>query len=336
MRIGVLASVAHSVPPRAYGPWETVAALLADGLAARGHDVTLFASGDSRTRAALRSRIPWGYEESEAVDARIATTLHIAFAMEQAAGLDIISNQFDFPPLAYSRMTATPMVTTIHGFSSEDIVEVYREYDADTHYVAISDANRHRDLAYSATIHHGIPVERMPFGDGGGGYLVALGRIHPDKGTREAIDIALGAGLRLIIAGTIHDAEYHQRFVAPRIDGHRVGYVGNLSPRERDLLLAGARAMLHPIGFDEPFGLAVVEALAVGTPVIAFDRGSMPELIAPGRTGYLVGSVAEAIEVVGRTRSLDRRHCRAEAIERFTVDRMLDDYEKLFATITAS
>ncbi len=333
MRIAVIASVAHACPPRAYGPWELIAWLLAEGLTSRGHDVTLFATANSSTTARLSARVAEGYEESDRIDAQVATTLHVAHAMEQAGEFDVICNQFDFHAIAFARMTATPIVTTIHGFSSEKIVEVYREYDAETHYVSISEANRHPDVTYAATIHHGIPVSEVPVGGGSGGYLVAVGRIHPDKGTHAAIDIARASGLPLFIAGTVHDHDYYRERVAPHVDGVRVHFLGNLDAARRDHLVGGAAALLHPIGFDEPFGLAAVESLAVGTPVIAFDRGSMPELIDPGRTGFLVGDVDQAVDAVREVHALDRRACRHEAERRFSVDRMVDDYERLFQDV---
>jgi glycosyltransferase involved in cell wall biosynthesis len=329
----VLASIAHRVPPRGYGPWEQVAATLAEGLVARGHDVTLFATADSITSGRLHSEAPAGYEEDLSLDAKVYEALHIASVFERADDFDIISNQFDFLPLAFSRLTPTPVVTTIHGFSSPRIVPVYRAYDDIGHYVAISDADRHPELTYAATIHHGIDVESFTLGAGDGGYLLFLGRIHPDKGTGEAIAVAQRSGLPLVIAGIVQDTEYFERRVAPHLDGERVRYVGPVGPAERDRLLGGAIALLHLIGFDEPFGLSVVESLAAGTPVIAFRRGSMSELIRPGVTGYLVGDELEAVDAVRVVGGLDRSQCRADAVERFSADRMVADYDGLFARI---
>jgi glycosyltransferase involved in cell wall biosynthesis len=333
VRIAVLASIAHSVPPRSYGPWEQVASTLAEGLVARGHDVTLFATADSTTTGTLHAVAPAGYEEDSSVDAKVYEALHIAAVFERAADFDLISNQFDFLPLAFSRLTATPVVTTIHGFSSGRIVPVYRAYDDIGHYVSISDADRHPDLTYAATIHHGIDISRFTPGAGEGGYLLFLGRIHPDKGTAEAIEVAHLAGLPLVIAGVVHDADYHRRFVEPHIDGVDVSYLGPVGPGERDRLLGGASALLHLINFDEPFGLAVVEALATGTPVIARPRGSMSELVRPGLTGFLVDDVGSAVEAVHSIDSIDRAACRADAVARFSSARMVDDYERLFASI---
>lgn len=329
----MLASIAHSVPPRGYGPWEQVASTLAEGLVDRGHDVTLFATADSTTAGRLRALAPAGYEEDPSVDAKVYESLHIASCFESAREFDVISNQFDFLPLAFSRLVSTPVVTTIHGFSSERIVPVYRDYDAVGHYVSISDSDRHPDLTYAATIHHGIDVESFSVGLGDGGYLLFLGRIHPDKGTHVAIEVARRAHLPLVIAGVVHDAEYHAREVLPHVDGVAVSFVGPVGPARRDALLGGALGLLHLIDFEEPFGLSVVESLACGTPVVAFRRGSMPELVRDGLTGFVVDDADAAVSAVRGLRRLDRRACRGDALRRFSAERMVADYERLFATL---
>lgn len=332
LRIAVLASVAHRTPPRHYGPWEQVASTLAEGLVALGHDVTLFATADSVTAARLHSEVPTGYEEDLSIDAKVHGGLHIAAAFERAAEFDLMSNQFDFLPLTYSGLVSTPVVTTIHGFSSEDIVPVFRAYDATSHYVAISDSDRHPDLGYAATIHHGIDLTRFTFASGPGDYLLFLGRIHPHKGTHLAIEVARRAGLPLVIAGIVQDETYFREQVAPQL-GPDVTYLGSVEPAERDRLLGGALALLHLISFAEPFGLTVVESLATGTPVVAFGLGSMPELIDHGRTGFLVTDVAGALEAVSKVGQLDRQTCRAEAVARFSAERMVADYAALFGRI---
>ena len=332
----MLASIAHSVPPRSYGPWEQVASTLTEGLVARGHDVTLFATADSATSAHLHAEAPAGYEEDPDVDAKVSEALHIAAVFERADEFDVISNQFDFLPLAFSRLVRTPVVTTVHGFSSERIVPVYRAYDDIAHYVSISDSDRHPSLHYAATIHHGIELERFSVGAGDGGYLLFLGRIHPDKGTATAIDVAARAGVPLVIAGVVQDEDYFADEVAPRIDGTSVTFVGPVGPGERDRLLGGAMALLHLIDFDEPFGLSVVESLATGTPVIANARGSMPELLDDGVTGFLVRGADDAVAAVGRLDRLDRAVCRRTAQTRFSAERMVADYEALFARVAAA
>jgi glycosyltransferase involved in cell wall biosynthesis len=333
MKIGVIASIAHRVPPKNYGPWEQIASTLTEGFVARGHDVTLFATANSVTSAWLHAAVPVGYEEDEGVDAKVCEALHNAAAFERATEFDVLANHFDFMPLSYSRLVSTPMVTTIHGFSSEQIVPVYRAYDDIAHYVAISDANRHPDLRYDATIHHGIDTTQFTFAPDPGDYLLFLGRIHPDKGTHLAIAVAKQAGLPLIIAGIIQDEAYFRDAVQPHIDGVDVSYLGPVGPAERDQLLGGARALLHLISFAEPFGLSVVEALATGTPVIATPLGSMPELIRHGATGFLVSDVAAAVAAVELVGTLDRRTCRDDATSRFSADRMVDDYLAVFSRI---
>ncbi|HVK43713.1 MAG TPA: glycosyltransferase family 4 protein, partial [Micropruina sp.] len=302
MRIGVLASIAHRLPPVGYGPWEQIAWTLTEGFVARGHDVTLFASRDSVTSALLHPTSPAGYEEDRLLDAKVEECLHIAAAFERAGEFDVLANHFDFMPLSYSRLVRTPMVTTIHGFSSERIVPVFRAYDDIAHYVAISNADRHPDLHYAATIHHGIDVASFTFSPGPGSYLLFLGRIHPDKGTDLAIEVARRAGVPLVIAGIIQDQVYFDTRVQPLVDGTQVRYVGPVGPAERNALIGGGLAMLHLIRFAEPFGLSVVESLACGTPVIATPRGSLAELLQDGVTGFLVPDVDSAVAAVDAVR----------------------------------
>jgi glycosyltransferase involved in cell wall biosynthesis len=326
----MLSPVAWRTPPRHYGPWERVVSLLTEGLVARGVDVTLFATADSETGARLRAVSPRGYEEDPESNAKVWECLHIAEAFEHAAQFDVIHNQFDFLPLTYSGLVDVPVLTTIHGFSSPEIVPVYRKYNGRTFYVAVSSADRHPDLEYVATIHHGIDLESFTFREQRGEYLLFFGRIHNDKGTREALEIARRAGMRLIIAGIVQDPEYFRSHVEPHIDGDRVQYVGSADPAQRDALLGGAAALLHPIQFAEPFGLSVVESMACGTPVIAFSRGSMPELVRHGHTGFLVSDVDEAVDVVPRLDEICRQDCRRWVEERFTAERMVDDYLRAY------
>jgi len=350
MRIGLISSIAHRTPPRDYGPWEQVASTLAEGFVARGHEVTLFATADSLTSARLVGSAPTGYEEDPGLDAQVWAALHLSGAFRHAGELDLLANHFDFLPLSYSRLVRTPVVTTIHGFSSQRIVPVYRAFDDIAHYVAISDADRHPDLTYAATIHHGIdtssftPVVAPP---GAGAYLMFMGRIHPDKGTHRAIEVARRTGMPLKIAGIVQDVAYFEREVQPHLGTDGIEYLGSVGPRERDALLGGAAALLHLISFDEPFGLSVVEALATGTPVIATARGSMPEILADGRTGFLVGAdstradagpdvVAAAVAAVGALPRIDRAACRADAVARFDQQRMIDAYLELFEAVLAT
>jgi glycosyltransferase involved in cell wall biosynthesis len=336
LRIAVLAPIAWRVPPVHYGPWEQFASLLTEGLVARGHHVTLFASADSVTTATLSSVTPGGWSEDPNIEPKVAECLHIAAVFERADEFDIIHNGFDFLPLTYSALVETPVVTTIHGFSSERIVPVYARYDATTAYVAISDADRHPQLSYAATILHGIDTDAFALHPSPGSHLLFFGRIHPDKGTADAIAVALKSGRRLVIAGIIQDHAYFEAEVAPHIDGKQIDFVGPVTAEHRAEVLGRADALLHLIHFDEPFGFSVAEALACGTPVIAHRRGSMAELIDHGRTGFIVDDLDGAVDAVHRAPDLDRRAIRADAVARFGHDRMIDAYLDVYRRVLAT
>ena len=331
----MLAPIAWRTPPRHYGPWELVTSLLTEALVARGVDVTLFATLDSLTAATLDGVVPAAYSEDPSIDAKVWEFRHLAHLFEQAGRFDLIHNQADFPAHAFSRLTDTPIVTTIHGFSSDRILPMYASYQDRVHYVAISDADRHPTLRYAATIHHGIPLGDFPFDPHGSDDLLFFGRIHPDKGAKEAIAVARAVGRPLDLYGIVQDAGYHDREVAPADDGVSIRYHGAVGGAARTTALGHARALLHLVNFDEPFGLSVIEAMACGTPVIATRRGSMPELIEHGVTGFLVDSVAGAIDAVARVGEIDRAACRRAVAERFSVDRMADAYIRLYRTIIA-
>ena len=338
LRVAMLAPTAWRVPPRAYGPWELVTSMLTEGLVQRGVDVTLFATADSLTSAKLVGVCATPYGEDPTVDVKVWECLHISEVFERArAGeFDLIHNQFDFLPLSYSALVDVPVVTTIHGFSSERIVPVYEKYNARGYYVAISEADRHPRLHYAATIHHGIPMDAFqPRLDPptGGDYLLFFGRFHPDKGVVEALDLAERMGRRLLLAGLVQDQSYFDTHVRPRIDGKRVEYLGPAGPEARQTLLAGASALVHLVNFAEPFGLSVVEAMACGTPVIARPRGSMPEIVQEGVNGFLVRDAAEEERAVERTDTLDRRQVRESVQTRFGVERMVDEYLTLYRRI---
>ena len=330
MKIAMLAPISWRTPPRAYGPWELVTSLLTEALVARGIDVTLFATADSITAGKLEAVVPRGYSEDGTLDAKVMEMLHVSNVFERARDFDIIHNQADFVPLAFSRLVDTPIVTTIHGFSSERIVPVFKRYEDRVDYVAISAADRHADLRYAATIHHGIPLDDFPFDAAGSDDLLFFGRMHPDKGAGEAIRVARATDRRLVMAGIVQDEGYYAREVAPFIDGNRVIHLGAVGGVERTRALGHARALLHLIGFDEPFGLSVVEAMACGTPVIAYARGSMAELIEDGVTGFLVDTFDQAVAAVARIGEIDRGNCRAAVAARFSVDHMADRYVELY------
>lgn len=331
----MLAPIAWRTPPRHYGPWELVTSLLTEALVARGVDVTLFATLDSETAGKLDGVVPAAYSEDPSVDAKVWEYRHLAHIFGKADQFDLIHNQADFPAHAFSGLVDTPMITTIHGFSSDRILPMYKPFEDRVHFVTISEADRHPDLRYAATIHHGIVIDDFPLNPVGSEDLLYFGRIHPDKGTREAIETARAVGRRLHIYGPIQDQGYHEREVLPHIDGTTVLYHGMVGGAARVKALSEAYALLHLINFDEPFGLSVIEAMACGTPVIAINRGAMPELIDHGRTGFLVDSAGEAVAAVGRIGEIDRRTTSATVAQRFSVDRMADEYLALYRQILA-
>jgi glycosyltransferase involved in cell wall biosynthesis len=334
-RVAMLAPIAWPTPPRGYGPWEQVVATLTDELVALGVDVTLYATEDSGTRAPrLRSVVRHGYEDDPSYDVKVYEALHIAQVFEHAGDHDVIHSHFDFLPLAWSRLVDIPLVTTIHGFSSPRILPAYRAYDDRVHYVAISDADRHPDLTYAATIHNGVDLDAFAFRaePDPDGHVVSYGRIHPDKGTAEAIDIARAAGRPILVAGIVQHRAYFNTEIRPRL-GTDVTYLGAVEGPDRARLLGSATALLHPIAFAEPFGLSIVEAFACGTPVVAYPRGSMPELVRPGINGFLAEDVDGAVRALDQIATVDRKDCRADAEARFSARRMASDYLRLYHRI---
>jgi len=333
MKVALLSPICWRTPPRHYGAWEQVTSNIAEGLAARGIDVTLFATGDSYTAGKLEYVCERPYEEDRTLNPKVWECLHIGNMMEQAHRFDVIHNHYDFLPLTYSGLIEPPMVTTIHGFSSPRILPVYQKYNRIGHYVSISDADRSPKLDYIATVYNGIDPEGFTFQEKSGKYLLFFGRIHPDKGTGEAIRIARKAGMKIIISGIIQDQRYFDRQVKPRLNDRNVVFVGASGPSQRDRLMGGAYALLHPIGFEEPFGLSVAESMFCGTPVIAYNRGSMPELIVEGRTGFLVGGVDEAVAVLPKIKNIDRKYCRDWATQNFSQGRMVENYLRVYEKV---
>jgi len=333
MKIAMLSPLSWRTPPRHYGPWENVVSLLTEQLVTMGVDVTLFATGDSQTRGKLAWVCERPYSEDPAIEPKVWECLHIAEVFRRADEFDLIHNQFDFLPLSYSGFTNTPLLTTIHGFSSPSILPVYKKYNDSSYYVAISEADKSPELDYIETIHHGIDLAQFPYREDAGDYLLFFGRIHHHKGVHEAIEVARRTGMRLVIAGIVQDEAYFREQVEPHIDGSMVEYVGSVGPEKRQDVLGGALALLHLIHFDEPFGLSVVESMACGTPVIAFGRGSMPEIIRDGSTGFIVDDVDSAVQAVGRIDTIDRRLCRDEVEDRFTSQRMAHEYVDVYQKI---
>ncbi|MBL3657172.1 MULTISPECIES: glycosyltransferase family 4 protein [Fulvivirga] len=333
MRVAILSPIAWRTPPKNYGPWEQVASNIAEGLNARGVDVTLFATADAITTGKLQFACERPYAEDPHLDPKVGECLHISHLMEMAEQFDIIHNHFDFLPLTYSSLINTPMVTTIHGFSSQKIMPVYKKYNSSTSYISISNADRHPELSYLRTIYHGLNPKDFTFKQKKENFLLYFGRIHSDKGTHMAIEIAKQVGIPLKIAGLIQDNDYFNQYIKPHIDEHRVMFYGNADSTLRNELLSNTLALLHPIQFDEPFGLSVVEAMMSGTPVIAFNRGSMQELIINGVTGFLVNNVSEAVKAVHQLHTIASQDCYKHACSVFGLEHMIDEYMDVYKMI---
>jgi glycosyltransferase involved in cell wall biosynthesis len=309
-----------------------VASNITEGLVARGWDVTLFASGDSVTRAHLHAVVDMGYEEDSTIDPKVAEYLHISEAFEHAAEFDLIHSHYDFMALTYTRLVKTPVLTTIHGFSSGKIMPVYEKY-RDGYFVSISDSDRAAGLNYLATVYNGIDLSLYPLDEHGGEDLIFLGRIHPDKGVHLAIEVARRSGLRLIIAGIVQDEAYFRELIQPHINDQDILYIGPLDVPGKNELFARARALLHLNTIPERFGLVLVEANAAGVPVIAMDLGSCREVIEDGQTGFLVDSVTDAVRALGRIPEINRRACRSRVQQYFSIDTMVQGYEQVYSTI---
>ena len=338
MRIAQIAPLAESVPPKLYGGTERVVAYLCDELVRQGHTVTLFASGDSRTRAHLRPLCPTGLRLTGEI--RDSQTLHMLM-IEQVARR---SNEFDVihfhvAPLHFSvaRRLGAPHVTTLHGrLDLPDLVLLYQEF-CEIPVVSISDAQRapvpHAN--WLGTVYHGIPENELRFHPHGGDYFAFLGRISPEKRADRAIAIAKACRCPLRIAAKVDpvDEEYFTRRIQPMLDDPLIDYIGEIGHAEKSSFLGGAKALLFPIDWPEPFGLVMIEALACGTPVVAFRGGSVDEVIEDGITGFIVDNLEQAVEAARRIDTIDRGACRASFERRFTVAQMATEYLQLYRTV---
>ncbi|HLK65706.1 MAG TPA: glycosyltransferase family 4 protein [Bryobacteraceae bacterium] len=330
-RVAILAPVAWRTPPRQYGAWETVAGNIAEGLVSRGWDVTLFATRDSVTKARLHAVVDRGYEEDRAIDPKVAEYLHISEVFEHAAEFDLIHSHYDFMALCYTRLVKTPVLTTIHGFSSPQIMPAYHKY-REGYFVSISDSDRAAGLNYLATVYNGIDLTLYPLRERGGDQLIFLGRIHPDKGVHLAIEVARLSGLPLLIAGIIQDPIYFRDQVEPHLNG-AIRYIGPVDVAGKNALFGRASALLHLNTIPERFGLVLAEANAAGVPVIAMDLGSCREVIEDGRTGFLVNDVREAVRALEHVGGIDRNACHRHVEERFSIETMVKAYERVYKTI---
>src|SRR3954471_15534974 len=327
-RVAVLSPVAWRTPPQQYGAWETVASNITEGLVARGWDVTLFATANSLTAAHLHAVVDKGYEEDRSVDPKVAEYLHISEAFEHAGEFDLIHSHYDFMALAFSRLVRTPVLTTVHGFSSPQIMPAYEKY-RDGYFVSISNSDRAPRLNYLATVYNGIDLSLYPLRqDRKRDHLIFLGRIHPDKGVHLAIEVAQRSGLPLLIAGIVQDQAYFREHVAPHLS-KTIRYIGAVDVAGKNELFAQAVALLHLNTIPERFGLVLAEANAAGVPVIAMDLGSCREVIGDGVTGFLADGVEAAVKCLDRVPEIDRRACRQRVQQCFSIETMVESYERV-------
>ena len=344
LRIAELAPTYERVPPAAYGGTELVVHLITEELVRRGHEVTLHASGDSVTRARLRSVTPRAVRYGGKFHGlRHAEYLQLAnaqacFLDAEAGAYDIVHNHAGVEGIVLGAVSRTPVLTTNHNPFVPQTLPMWDAYPWAHHALSAASAETFPERGALAPIHHGIDVESFPFGATSEGYLVFLGRFTAEKGAARAVEAATRAGRRLVLAGKVDtaDADYFSTEIEPAIDGDRVRYVGEADAQYKRRLLAGADALLFPIEWDEPFGLVMIEALACGTPVVGFRRASVPEVVEDGLTGFVVGDAEEMARAIGRLAEIDRRRCRAAAEQRFNVGRMVDDYERHFSTVIES
>ncbi len=342
MRIAQLAPIYERVPPATYGGTELVVSLLTEALVERGHEVTLFASGDSITRGRLASITPAPVRYGSAGPVRHPEWVQLANAQacfRAAAGgaFDVIHNHAGPEGMVLAAACATPVLTTNHLVYAPELRSIWDAYPWFHHGVSASHGRTFPARGRLEAIPHGLPIETYPFGSPSGGDLVFLGRFSPEKGPDLAIEAARRAGRRLVLAGKVDpaDATFYAERVEPHIDGRQIVLVGEADPDQKRRLLADAAALLFPIRWEEPFGLVMIEALACGTPVIGFGRGSLPEIVDNGRTGFVVvpGDVDGLVRAIEHLGVLDRRACRSDVAARFGLDTMVDRYEAAYESI---
>jgi glycosyltransferase involved in cell wall biosynthesis len=340
MRIAQVSPLIEAVPPKLYGGTERIVAYLADELAAMGHDVTLFASGDSLTKAKLEAVCPRALRLDDSVRDSLAPHLTMLETVaEHADEFDIVHLHVDYLGYPVMRRAGVPFVTTLHGrLDLPELHPLYRVF-SDIPVVSISDSQREPlpHANYVATVHHGLPEKLLWPGSGSGGYLAFIGRISPEKAPDAAIRIAAAAGMELKIAAKVDkvDREYFAEQIMPMLSFPHVEYVGEINDAEKGEFLGKAAGLIFPIAWREPFGLAMIEAMACGTPVIALNRGSVPEVVDHGTTGFIVENEAEAAAAAGRLGELDRGQIRRVFEKRFTARRMTEDYLNIYRRLIA-
>ncbi len=331
MRIAQVAPLYESVPPRFYGGTERVVSYLTEELVRQGHEVTLFASGDSSTTAKLISRCPQALRlNPHCIDQFAHHVLMLEEVLKRCGDFDLIHFHIDYLHFPWSRRSNLPHLTTLHGrLDIPDLVPLYREFD-DMPVASISDAQRRPLpwLNWQATVHHGLPSKLYTLHTETGRYLAFLGRISPEKGVDKAIEIAKRTGIKLKIAAKVDrvDQSYFEQTIRPLMDSRWVEYIGEITDREKDEFLGNAFALILPLNWPEPFGIVMIEAMACGTPIVAFRCGSAPEVIEHGITGFLAEDVNTAVAALNRISTLSRQRCRERFEERFTAERMCRDY----------
>jgi glycosyltransferase involved in cell wall biosynthesis len=343
MRIAQVAPLFEAVPPQLYGGTERVVSHLTEELVRRGHDVTLFASGDSQTAATLVPVVPramrLGSANRDLMLVDLIRELDMVFT--HAGDFDVIHCHVDYLAFPFGNLVRTPTVHTLHGRQDLDFqLALYRHF-ARTSLISISDAQREPlrdlDLAWAGTVYHGLPLESYPYAAQDRGYLAFLGRLAPEKQPDVAIEVARRAGVPLKIAAKVDDVdrEYFEQVVKPLLDDPLVEFIGEIGEADKAAFLGGARALLFPIDWPEPFGLVMIEAMACGTPVIARPYGSVPEVVVPGRTGFVGDTLVELAEAVKRLDEIERADCRAHVEQHFTVSSMSDGYEAVYRRLGA-
>lgn len=341
MRIAQLAPLWESVPPPAYGGTELVVGVLTNELVRRGHEVTLFASGDSQTLAKLDSVHPRALRfDTEVKEYSIYEMLNLSRVYERAGEFDIIHSHVGCGALSYAGLVRTPTVHTLHGIFTPDNQKMFM-HKCKQPFISISNAQREAalELNYVSTVYNGIDADRYEFHAQSDDppYLAFLGRMSPEKGPHLAIEIAKRSGWNLKMAGKIDpvDEAYFEQQVKPHIDGRQIQYLGEANHAQKSPLMGGAAATLFPITWREPFGLVMIESMVTGTPVIAMSLGSAPEIIVHGKTGFLCHTVDECVAAVDKAVHLDRRACHDHVLLNFTTQRMADGYEAVYQKILA-
>jgi glycosyltransferase involved in cell wall biosynthesis len=333
MKIAILSPIHWRTPPKKYGPWELIASYITEGMVKKGHDVTLYATGDSKTSAKLKWTCPRPIMEDLSLEQKVYQYLHTASIFEDANQYDIIHNHYDAYPLVFSKLIKTPVVTTIHGFSSPQVTKIFQKYN-NTYYVSISYADRKHapDLNYVANIYHGIDISKCSYNQKPENYFCYIGRIGPDKGVHNLVKLAKKMGIKLKIAGLMENKKYYDQEIKPYIGGN-IEFLGEVDDKIKYELLKSAMGFLHLNTYPEGFGLTLIESMACGTPVVGMNNGSIPEVVENGRTGYVVENLDQAEEAIGKIREIDRKNCRLRVEENFTVKRMANEYEKVYQNI---